>query len=204
MIRQFLLILSVGLLCDEWMLSAQTQTNQPPTPVIDLKPRCNEGKGWRFNDCGNGTITDLYTGLIWLKDTDCFDGNARLFNFEAAKNRAASLQSGECKLEDGSQKGMWRVPTAIELISLFRNGCKGVSIPDKVGNQCFGDGIPWAGRMDDLLFWSSISANASTGGSSTYAMFVNFQTPELVVPGGLKTQRMRLWPVRQETYKPQR
>ena len=53
----------------------------------------------RFVDCGNGTVTDTQTGLIWLKNVACY---TTAMDFATANHTAASLQDGQCGLTDGS------------------------------------------------------------------------------------------------------
>src|SRR5262245_6995997 len=71
----------------------------------------------RFVDCGttglgtsNGTVKDMQTGLIWLKNANCFG----LTNWADANIKAAALASGQCGLADGSKPGDWRLPTLEE------------------------------------------------------------------------------------------
>lgn len=71
--------------------------------------------GARFIDNGNGTITDNLTGLIWLKDANCYDTQT----WDAALNDAKILSSGRCGLTDGSKAGDWRLPNVDELESLL-------------------------------------------------------------------------------------
>ncbi|MCP4700635.1 MAG: DUF1566 domain-containing protein, partial [Gammaproteobacteria bacterium] len=54
----------------------------------------------RFNNNGDGTVTDNLTGLIWLAD-------------------ANGLADGTCSLSDGSSAGGWRLPNTRELYSLI-------------------------------------------------------------------------------------
>jgi hypothetical protein len=68
----------------------------------------------RFTDNGNGTVTDHLTGLVWLKNANCF-GYLDWYDALAACN---SLASGACGLTDGSVAGDWRLPNVIELESL--------------------------------------------------------------------------------------
>jgi hypothetical protein len=68
----------------------------------------------RFSDNGNGTVTDNLTGLIWLKDANCF--GYRTWN--NALTDANGLNSGECGLTDGSSAGDWRLPNYNELFTL--------------------------------------------------------------------------------------
>ena len=64
----------------------------------------------RYIDCGNGTVTDSVTGLIWLKQVNCLPDAT----YVDANIAAAGLQSGDCGLTDGSSAGDWRLPTADE------------------------------------------------------------------------------------------
>ncbi len=68
----------------------------------------------RFMDNGNGTITDNLTGLIWLKDANCFGTST----WAEALTDANTLNSGECGLTDGSVEGDWYLPNRNELASL--------------------------------------------------------------------------------------
>jgi hypothetical protein len=67
----------------------------------------------RFTDNGNGTVTDHLTGLIWLKDLDCFGD--RLWS--EALTDAVGLADGTCGLTDGSSIGDWRLPNGREILS---------------------------------------------------------------------------------------
>src|SRR6184192_2151660 len=64
-------------------------------------------KSMRYADCGNGTVTDSVTGLIWLKDPNCLMSAT----WDDAKKKVASLKNGDCMLSDGSAPGDWRLPT---------------------------------------------------------------------------------------------
>lgn len=74
--------------------------------------------GARFTDEHDGTVTDHLTGLVWLKDADCF-GPA---SWASALAAAHQLASGSCGLSDGSTPGQWRMPNANELESLVDAG----------------------------------------------------------------------------------
>ena len=64
----------------------------------------------RYVDCGNGTVTDSVTGLVWLKDAGCLPGRT----FAEAAHAASALGNGSCGLTDGSGPGDWRLPTILE------------------------------------------------------------------------------------------
>ena len=69
----------------------------------------------RFTDNGDGTVTDNLTGLIWLKNANCF--GTRTWN--DALSDSNGLEHGECGLTDGSGQGDWRLPNRFELESLL-------------------------------------------------------------------------------------
>ena len=77
-----------------------------------------KGVAWpnpRFTDNGNGTVTDNLTGLIWLKNANCFGTET----WTEALEDCDSLTAGYCGLTDGSSVGDWRLPNRFELESLL-------------------------------------------------------------------------------------
>jgi len=70
-----------------------------------------------FCDNGNGTVTHASTGLVLLKNANCF---GRL-TWDAAKSAAASLASGICGLTDGSAAGEWRLPASTGIMGSVIN-----------------------------------------------------------------------------------
>lgn len=80
-----------------------------------------KGVAWpapRFTDNGDGTVTDNLTGLIWLKNANCF-GTRTWAN---ALSDCNGLASGSCGLTDGSVAGDWRLPNIKEFQSLIDYG----------------------------------------------------------------------------------
>jgi Protein of unknown function (DUF1566) len=71
----------------------------------------------RFEDNGDGTVTDHLTELIWLKDAKC--GGSK--NWSDALTFCNNLESGSCGLSDGSVAGDWRLPNVLELESLVNS-----------------------------------------------------------------------------------
>src|SRR5262249_19336103 len=97
----------------------------------------------RYVNCGNGTVTDTHTGLIWLQDAGCLG----LLNWEDANQAAAALENGQCWLTDGSQPGDWRLPSNAEWMAMVdaaknhpRLQCTNPTLTDDRGSACFGDG----------------------------------------------------------------
>jgi hypothetical protein len=76
------------------------------------------GVSWtsiRFTDNGNGTVTDNLTGLMWLKNANCWG----TLTWSQALTYAHGLVNGQCGLTDGSIAGDWRLPNIKELTSLI-------------------------------------------------------------------------------------
>lgn len=67
----------------------------------------------RWIDNGNGTVTDIVTGLVWLKLANCI--NLPWADAVAAVN---NLANGQCGLSDGSTPGQWRMPNRNEMQSM--------------------------------------------------------------------------------------
>ena len=80
----------------------------------------------RFSDNRDGTITDYLTGLIWLKNANCFGTR----NWSDALNLSNGLASGSCGLSDGSLAGDWRLPNRKEVFSLVDFSSFRPALPD--------------------------------------------------------------------------
>src|SRR5262245_15301660 len=97
-------------------------------------------KSKRYNDCGNGTVTDSVTGVIWLKQWNCLPSA----NFETARKAVAGLKNGDCMLSDGSAPGDWRLPTQMEweasMEKALEMGCTGPTLLNDPGNGCMSAG----------------------------------------------------------------
>jgi Protein of unknown function (DUF1566) len=92
----------------------------------------------RFIDNRDGTVMDQLTGLIWLKNANCFGA---LLWVDALK-AANTLASGKCGLLDGSVAGNWRVPNIKELQSLIDYGFVDPTHPRPALSNAAGTG-PW-------------------------------------------------------------
>ncbi|MBT5705492.1 MAG: DUF1566 domain-containing protein [Verrucomicrobia bacterium] len=85
----------------------------------------------RFTDNGDGTITDNFTNLIWLKAGDCIAATS----WEEALDAVANLHGtgrkfSRCSLTDQSVRGEWRLPNVNEIMSLMDYGNIGPCLPE--------------------------------------------------------------------------
>lgn len=104
----------------------------------------------RFVDNGNGTVTDMLTGLVWLKNANCFGHRSWI----QALDDANTLASGSCGLDDGSLAGEWRLPSVKELASLIDFEYFDVALSNAAGTGQWTEGDPFSGVQSDV-YWSS-------------------------------------------------
>ena len=117
-----------------------------------------KGVAWpnpRFTDNLDGTITDNLTGLIWLKNANCFD----MTSWYYALSDSNGLASGSCGLTDGSNAGEWRLPNYKELFSLIDAENYDPALPT---------GYPF-NNVQSYYYWSSTAFANITG----YVWLVN-------------------------------
>jgi hypothetical protein len=145
-----------------------------PDDVINTPPvadgACNDSSGNRFVDCGNGTVTDTQTQLIWLKKANCLLPQ----QWDAAMASAAGLKDGDCGLTDNSSAGNWRLPTLQcptgysctmstpptgEFETIFASSCWAPYILNTAGTGCWTEGNPFSGVQGDLYWSSTTTAN---------------------------------------------
>ncbi len=127
------------------------------------------GVAWpspRFTDNGDGTVSDLLTGLVWLRDADCAEsagGIARgggVLDWPSALTWSNHLASGKCGLSDHSVAGDWRLPNINELRSLVDYSRHDPGLPI---------GHPFS-NVQSIWYWSSTSNPVYTGGAFTVGM----------------------------------
>jgi len=110
-------------------------------------PACSATGDERFADCGNGTVTDTDTGMVWLANADCLHLYFGTATWEQANAAVATLSDGTCNLTDGSSPGDWRLPTRAEfdvlLVTARTYNCGAASGPCIMNDwesACYGDG----------------------------------------------------------------
>ena len=104
----------------------------------------------RFIDNSNGTVSDNLTGLIWLKNANCFGA----LTWSAALAAANTLAGGSCALTDGSKAGDWRLPNRREIKSLVNR--------QQTDNSSWLNSVGLNNSQADYYWSSSTVANATT------------------------------------------
>ena len=150
-------------------------------------------RGGRYEDNGDGSVTDCRTGLVWLKDASC-EALGSQGNWKEMTAAAAGLADGQCGLTDGSQPGFWRLPTVSEFMEMVASANKqGFDYPSltnaKGDAKWTTDGDAFVGVESSCCeYWTSSEIEA--GG----VWDVNMRTGELDIDG--KFARNWIWPVR--------
>ena len=116
----------------------------------------------RFTNNGNGTVTDNLTGLIWLRNANCF--GTRIWT--QALTDANGLASPSCGLSDGSTAGDWRLPNVREMLSLVDYGVTLPAVPNTAGTSKWTAGDPFfdvQGLTDgNGRYWTSTTFDLNT------------------------------------------
>ncbi len=148
--------------------------------------------GTRWCDQEDGTVKDMTTGLVWLKDaswggtkpwrvnTACT--NPEVTCYDDAHNRAGLLSASDASagLSDGSVVGDWRLPTKEE-IYVLAHGIEAVRYSTMrafTGVYAF-------------IYWSSTAVESNIANAWTL-----LSIDGSVTPGGSKTGKNYVWPVR--------
>ena len=173
--------------------TGQTTTYNPGIDDGALK----RGAAWpspRFNNNGNGTVTDNLTGLIWLKNASCTDTAGGIVNtgFQIWTDALAwsnGLASGVCGLSDGSHLGDWRLPNREELESLIDFGFPNPAISNSVGTGHSSPGDPF-----DFVQGAYLTSTTFVG--STALAWVGYMDGSMTVSLGGKSDFVAVWPLR--------
>jgi hypothetical protein len=139
----------------------------------------------RFTNNRNGTVTDKLTGLVWLKNANCFG----VQTWQNALNAANTLEDDpastttDCGHSDGSKAGDWRLPNVKELQSLIDFGTFDPALPS---------GHPFSG-VQSTFYWSSTTFVGSPAAAWDVSLHDGVTTNDFK-DGGF----FLVWPVRGE------
>jgi hypothetical protein len=137
----------------------------------------------RFTANANGTVKDNLTGLIWLKNANCFGS----VGWTSALSDANTLASGACGLTDGSVAGAWRLPNVREMHSLIDFGTYNPVLPA---------GHPFPAVVLGSHYWSSTSQAGAVGsGGGSGAWTIEF-ADGITSPLNTLFGTAYVWPVR--------
>jgi hypothetical protein len=177
------LLLVAGIVCDVGSVNAQPaetwRTGQTVSYAAGDDGDLERGVLWpspRFTDNSDGTVTDHLTGLVWLKNANCFGA----MNWTNALTACNSLASGSCGLSDDTVAGDWRLPNRKELFSLIDHSRYSPALPL---------GHPFT-NVQSAFYWSSTTDPDYTGDALQV-----FLTYGGVIPFP-KTFIDYVWPVR--------
>ena len=154
----------------------------------DLK----KGIAWpnpRFTNNGDGTVTDNLTGLIWLKNANCFGASL----WATALSDCNTLAHGSCGLMDGSVAGDWRLPNIKELYSLIHLGVSDPVLPNTAGTGKWTEGAPFSGVQSNYYWSSTTYATPSSAAGYAWGVSLGFGS---VFSGDKDEDSYYVWPVR--------
>ena len=158
--------------------------NQPGNPINcpgtgqDGEHQAGVSVDPRFTDNSDGTVTDNLSGLIWLRDANCFGRR----NWTNALADANTLAGGSCGLTDGSVAGNWRLPNLKELLSLIDYGRYAPVLPRN---------YPFSGVQLDY-YWTSTSIAYDPFPSRAWRVYLD----DGWINSSYKTYSNFVWPVR--------
>lgn len=133
----------------------------------------------RFYDNGDGTFTDVETGLMWLKDAVCIESSSWQAGLDAVRNFNNDALSFGCSDFTASGYNDWAVPNRNELRSLISNSS---DLP------ALAPGFPVTSVQ--AYYWTSTTVAAYPA----LAYDVYMGTGALVIRP--KTEKRNIWPVR--------
>ena len=196
-------LLALLLYCSSWCAS-DAWAGDGVGALQTAAASCADDSGDRYVDCGNGTVTDNDTGLVWLANADCMDG---VFDWFMAMGFAAGLgdnpagsaaAADDCGLSDGSSAGEWRLPSIEEWEAMVAGasalGCF-PKITNDAGDGCWDEDCVTAGACSFSGVVSSFYWSASTRvADPTLAWLMNLTSGTL--SNDFKVNDRYIWPVR--------
>jgi len=159
------------------MARARLKTDPDAQPiVVTEQPAPAARSNQRFSDNGDGTVTDNKSGLIWLKNANCFGRQ----DWSTAIASARGLASGNCGLRDRSVAGQWWLPSKEEWETLIDKNARHPALPV---------GYPFTGVQSNY-YWSSTSG--ASGPGDAWCVYLNYGYVNLNNKSGFNY----VWPVR--------
>ena len=163
---------------------------------------CGDRSTAIYVECGNGTVTDNRTGLVWLKNADCLGGGVSWYSamtFVAGLSDHPGHSVDDCGLRDGSSPGEWRLPSLAEWEAMVADaidlGCE-PRITNDQGTSCWSAECNTIGRcvfsdVQSASYWSSSSRVSIPTNAWHFNMSGAFGAGSIA-----KSSERSVWPVR--------
>jgi hypothetical protein len=145
---------------------------------------------YRFVDNLNGTVTDLWTGLMWKQcvegmvwdlNNGCTPGvEAYTYSWQGALQEVANVNSGTAG--QNLYQSDWRLPNVKELFSITEMACSDPATNEKFFPMTFTPALP------TVMYWTSTGYALAGGG----IWFVNFSTGAISTTGPTALSGVRL------------
>ncbi len=135
----------------------------------------------RWCDNEDGTVTDMTTGLVWLKNANWVGEKVwmDMDRYDDAQAYTGVLQDGLAGLNDKSVAGEWRLPTKVELVGITQ------------GHEAILSSRPiWFTGVQSGNYWSSTTNHIAI----EYAWHVNMESGDVYYTW--KRYSNYMWPVR--------
>ena len=199
----------VGILMAGLFVAPSAAMGHPPAPVARTGQTTSSAPGddgdlqkgvpWptpQFIDNRDGSVTDNLTGLVWLKNANCFGGNNwpdALSAVSDLNNRIAPPDNtGKPNCGYSGGKIDWRLPNIKELLSLldYEFFQPALSNAKGTGKWTEGDAFSNVGAFN--AYWSS---TVQPGSGETQAYIVGFDIAN-VNPSPFTVNEWLVWPAR--------
>lgn len=138
----------------------------PPPATVSAPVHCDglmlSGSArWCKQD--DGTVKDMTTGTVWLRDASCAGWRA----YSDAVTWTTGLASGVCGLTDASKAGDWAIPDASGLLALTQ-GAEPVSEHLAITQPAPGSGPQAFNNVDPVAeYWTSSASKNLPGWQGT-------------------------------------
>ncbi len=176
-----------------WVDGNEVVGTRAPAPVPKTGEGGSSGVDWpnpRFDDHGDGTVTDNLTGLRWLKDAGCLG----LKSWDDAQTAIGDLNGGtdfSCVDYTPGAYSDWRLPTMKELQSLVHYGTYTPAISNTNGTGKWTNGDAFLNiKFEGAPYWSA----TTTAKSNDNAWYVHFNFG--VIGSFPKGTTLYVWSVR--------
>lgn len=147
----------------------------------------------RFDNNGNGTMTDLLTGLMWTQNA--YIGGAKV-TWRGALDAVATLN-----LQNYLGYSDWHLPNIIEMNSILNYNSLSDPSPPGYGEYLINEGF--TNPTSNLqVYWTSTSLDATTHYTVSISEGTQGATPD-INPNTLANNTSKFWPVRNTAVAPE-